>query len=331
MDTSDIDGTTWLARMYSYFAVPGTDLITAIGQEVDVSGAAERKQDLDSEDAEDKLEEAASNAREEVLTKMRPSVLDLPPGSYWAKQGEKGTWRPVAAPPGDIPTLNPTSDRLAEPIDLGDIPNHADLAVFREDELQIQALEEGASGLATARPREDAEGTPLYFLKYSKRKSAKDFHTELAALRQYDHPSIIHLEGLLLDTRGDVIGLVLPYASLGSLDKHMASPDEVKIEWIRQIVCALVYIKRQGRRYVDVKCPNVVINDQGNALLIDFDGYATAGKNDMPSESFPIGEMMQDMLCSGEQAREFVSWAKAQSRSLEECALRLDMILSPTL
>jgi len=245
---------------------------------------------------------------------------DLPPGRYHLRC-EGLSWVP------HLDTLDTIPERpveFAETIDPEDIPNHSQFAVYSADAVDVK---EAGNGLGVGTLKDQAS-EPKLFVKYSVRKFKDDFIREVEALSNVDHPSIIKLFGLLANSDGDIIGLLIPYAQSGDLGKHKSASDRQKITWVLQVIDALIYLKNRGQPYTDIKCSNVLVDDNGRAVLADFDGGYTRGKYKEGSESFGLAVMLKDLNCAPPEIGVFIEDAKQNMLSLEVCQERLHAVLA---
>ncbi|KZO90980.1 hypothetical protein CALVIDRAFT_542241 [Calocera viscosa TUFC12733] len=273
---------------------------------------------------EDACERLETSALESVCHEhLSPALDTLPSGSYWLNWDEASSrWQASLDSLHEIPDSRPIT--VAEPIPLTEIPDYTRLPLYRAHELNIHRI---GAGLATAAPNGHL-GTPPYFLKYNSRKPLENFFSELSALRRFSHPSIIKLLGLLVDSDNNVIGIVLPNAEHGTLDGQTEATIQHKIQWISEIIDAMIYLKTFDAPYTDLKCSNVVVDSNLKAILVDFDGGHTLGKNQKNSESFALAVMLEEMGYSGELLKRFVEGAKTGHWTLEKCRESIRNILS---
>ena len=116
-----------------------------------------------------------------------------------------------------------------------------------------------------------------YFFKHVNRKPKQQTLKEISALAFLRHSHIVPLSALVLDAAGAVVGLLFPFASRGSLNESVntLAPNAQKLRWVHDIVSG--YILECGQAYQDIKAANIVVFDDGQARLTDFDGGRTAG------------------------------------------------------
>lgn len=103
------------------------------------------------------------------------------------------------------------------------------------------------------------------------------FRREAEAASRLVHPAICAI--LDYGEAGDLVWLVMPYLSGGSLADQLARTHTVPAPRIAvigaQVASALDHAHRQGIIHRDVKPDNVLFDDDGNVILTDF-GIATA-------------------------------------------------------
>ena len=102
---------------------------------------------------------------------------------------------------------------------------------------------------------------------YSKQK--EKFIREARRIHALNHPNIVKV----LDAfeENDTAYYVMNYIDGQSL-AHMSRPihEEVAKDYLRQILSALEYVHNRGLLHLDIKPSNIMIDRQGNAILIDF-------------------------------------------------------------
>ncbi|KAF4556415.1 Hypothetical protein D9617_1g082920 [Elsinoe fawcettii] len=104
----------------------------------------------------------------------------------------------------------------------------------------------------------------------------EEFIYELDALDMLrNEPSVIDLQGIVTDDKGEVIkGLLISFASRGSLveliyDFRGSLPWARRKKWARQIIQGLAAIHESGFVQGDFTLSNVVVDDQDDAHIID--------------------------------------------------------------
>ncbi|KZV99443.1 kinase-like protein [Exidia glandulosa HHB12029] len=159
-------------------------------------------------------------------------------------------------------------------------------------EIELEAthhLDEGASGkifLATMRQGPSTGGDSMRIalkvfpaeLSDTKRELLR---RELRASRSLKHLHIIPFMGTA--THGPQTIIVMPYMRNGNLLQYMANQTKVGFRWlvecsrmIAEVADAVNYL-HDSARYIhgDIKCRNVLVSDEGKALLADF-GLSTS-------------------------------------------------------
>jgi serine/threonine protein kinase len=111
-----------------------------------------------------------------------------------------------------------------------------------------------------------------YYLKLLSCKPKDLFISEVKVLSMLDHPNIIKIKALVKNENDRIIGMMLPFSNMGTLEDNMKS--EMRSVLYLQIKDAIEYSKRMGFEYTDIKPSNIVIHDN-SAILIDFDGGTT--------------------------------------------------------
>lgn len=113
-----------------------------------------------------------------------------------------------------------------------------------------------------------------------------------------------------------VAGILMNYYARGALKWILSRANranapvewETKWKWVCQIAHGMVEIQRAGVMHGDLRCENVVIDDKGDAYIIDvvngcgfMDGYMSTGdKLDDPSRDvFGIGVTLWEIACNG--------------------------------
>eukprot|EP00941_MAST-03F_sp_MAST-3F-sp1_P003082 g3082.t1 len=123
------------------------------------------------------------------------------------------------------------------------------------------------------------KGTGVNFAcKWVSRQARGDIILDLAKeavlLRALDHPSIVKLKEIFIDTHN--IYLVMKYLSGPSLFHHLLKQPESRYKEsvaravFRQCVSAIAYCHSYGIYHGDIKLDNFVYDNQGRIVLIDF-------------------------------------------------------------
>ena len=119
----------------------------------------------------------------------------------------------------------------------------------------------------------------------------KKFVKEAKNLAQMDHPHIVKVVDVFEEN--DTVYYVMQYLSGGSLTdyvkQHGALDEAIAIKYIQQIGSALEYMHQKHICHYDVKPSNILLDDKGGAMLIDFGiskGYTEEGHQ---TSSTPVG------------------------------------------
>lgn len=119
----------------------------------------------------------------------------------------------------------------------------------------------------------------------------KKFVKEAKNLAQMKHPHIVKVVDVFEEN--DTVYYVMQYLSGGSLTdyvkQHGALDEAIAIKYIQQIGSALEYMHQRHICHYDVKSSNILLDDKGGAMLIDFGiskGYTEEGHQ---TSSTPVG------------------------------------------
>lgn len=119
----------------------------------------------------------------------------------------------------------------------------------------------------------------------------KKFVKEAKNLAQMDHPHIVKVVDVFEEN--DTVYYVMQYLSGGSLADyvklHGALDETIAIKYIQQIGSALEHMHQKHICHYDVKPSNILLDDKGGAMLIDFGiskGYTEEGHQ---TSSTPVG------------------------------------------
>ena len=119
----------------------------------------------------------------------------------------------------------------------------------------------------------------------------KKFVKEAKNLAQMNHPHIVKVVDVFEEN--DTVYYVMQYLSGGSLTdyvkQHGALDEAIAIKYIQQIGSALEYMHQRHICHYDVKSSNILFDDKGGAMLIDFGiskGYTEEGHQ---TSSTPVG------------------------------------------
>ena len=119
----------------------------------------------------------------------------------------------------------------------------------------------------------------------------KKFVKEAKNLAQMNHPHIVKVVEVFEEN--DTVYYVMQYLSGGSLADyvklHGALDEAIAIKYIQQIGSALEHMHQKHICHYDVKPSNILLDDKGGAMLIDFGiskGYTEEGHQ---TSSTPVG------------------------------------------
>lgn len=119
----------------------------------------------------------------------------------------------------------------------------------------------------------------------------KKFVKEAKNIAQMNHPHIVQVVDVFEEN--DTVYYVMQYLSGGSLSdyvkQHGALDEAIAIKYIQQIGSALEYMHQKHICHYDVKPTNILLDDKGGAMLIDFGiskGYTKEGHQ---TSSTPVG------------------------------------------
>ena len=119
----------------------------------------------------------------------------------------------------------------------------------------------------------------------------KKFVKEAKNLAQMNHPHIVKVVDVFEEN--DTVYYVMQYLSGGSLTdyvkQHGALDEAIAIKYIQQIGSALEYMHQKHICHYDVKPSNILLDDKGSAMLVDFGiskGYTEEGHQ---TSSTPVG------------------------------------------
>ncbi|HEY9650453.1 MAG TPA: serine/threonine-protein kinase, partial [Coleofasciculaceae cyanobacterium] len=149
-------------------------------------------------------------------------------------------------------------------------------------------------------PNEDVKFDPDY-AKYVERFIKEG--RMLAQLSNDPHPHIVRISDLFQE--GDTHCLVMdfiPGESLWHLVRRRGALSETEaVEYIRQIGSALSVVHQQSLVHLDVTPPNIMVRNNGKAVLIDFGIAADMSPPSTLSRSFGNQAFAPDELRKGER------------------------------
>lgn len=119
----------------------------------------------------------------------------------------------------------------------------------------------------------------------------KKFIKEAQTIAQLDHMNIIRIHDIFEEN--DTAYYVMKFVPNGSLKQLVEAPERMPIEkalgYIKQIGSALTYLHENNIVHLDVKPSNVLLNEQGKAVLIDFGISKHYDRQGFQTSSTPTG------------------------------------------
>lgn len=110
-----------------------------------------------------------------------------------------------------------------------------------------------------------SEWEPMYL------RALDDMRAEAHTLAGLNHDSIVHVHDIIWGN-GSVF-CVMPWLSSGTLKDRLEKdpPDaEESLQWLRRLLDALGYLHERGVIHRDLKPDNIMFNEAGNPVIIDF-------------------------------------------------------------
>eukprot|EP00028_Trichosphaerium_sp_Am-I-7-wt_P011976 CAMPEP_0168520824 /NCGR_PEP_ID=MMETSP0405-20121227/8275_1 /TAXON_ID=498012 /ORGANISM="Trichosphaerium sp, Strain Am-I-7 wt" /LENGTH=274 /DNA_ID=CAMNT_0008541895 /DNA_START=35 /DNA_END=856 /DNA_ORIENTATION=- len=102
---------------------------------------------------------------------------------------------------------------------------------------------------------------------------------EIAIMKSARHPNIVCFIGIVTAGRQTGLGtqIVLEYLPGGDLRQVLKGPKEIsyhrRMIWAQDIACAMAYLHSRGIVYRDLKCKNLLLDENNRVKLCDF-GFA---------------------------------------------------------
>ena len=118
----------------------------------------------------------------------------------------------------------------------------------------------------------------LFAIKIMSRGAATDLRKEVDILKATNHPNVLRLFEVIDDGRTDKVYLVTEHCARGDLMSTLKSlaasrtsiPEgDVKVI-TRQVIDGLGHLHSRGIVHADLKPSNILVKDDGRALLADF-------------------------------------------------------------
>ncbi|XP_070705578.1 ephrin type-A receptor 7 isoform X2 [Pempheris klunzingeri] len=104
-------------------------------------------------------------------------------------------------------------------------------------------------------------------------KQRRDFLCEASIMGQFDHPNVVHLEGVV--TRGKPVMIVIEYMENGSLDSFLRKHDGQftviqLVGMLRGIAAGMRYLSDMGYVHRDLAARNILVNSNLVCKVSDF-------------------------------------------------------------
>lgn len=103
-------------------------------------------------------------------------------------------------------------------------------------------------------------------------KLKKKFFDEAVAISSFNHPNIVRVHDVFKEH--DTIYYVMDYLEGGALEdivnKEGKIPETEASKYILEVCDALSYVHERNRLHLDIKPGNLMLDSEGNVILIDF-------------------------------------------------------------
>ena len=109
-----------------------------------------------------------------------------------------------------------------------------------------------------------------------KNKNTKNIKREFSLMKKLDHPNIIKLYDVIIDTNLDNIYFIMDYFPKGDLSKFLnGNPLKEKYckKYLRQLAKGLEYLLDNNILHRDLKPQNILLTNEYNIKITDF-GFA---------------------------------------------------------
>ncbi|KAM9339406.1 ephrin type-A receptor 7 isoform 2-T2 [Symphorus nematophorus] len=128
-------------------------------------------------------------------------------------------------------------------------------------------------------------------------KQRRDFLCEASIMGQFDHPNVVHLEGVV--TRGKPVMIVIEYMENGSLDAFLRKHDGQftviqLVGMLRGIAAGMRYLSDMGYVHRDLAARNILVNSNLVCKVSDF-GLSRVIDDD-PEAVYTTTGRMQDVM-----------------------------------
>lgn len=133
----------------------------------------------------------------------------------------------------------------------------------------------------------------FYCMKTVQRHGDRDcFAREIETLKQNgSHPNVIQLVGVVEVANNEIEGILLPFISGRSLSEITHASADQKTKWKKQVRDAVGHLHSKNLVWGDAKPQNVMVDDEENAILIDFEGGNTSRWVDSDIGGTKAGDM----------------------------------------
>lgn len=124
------------------------------------------------------------------------------------------------------------------------------------------------------------------------------FDREVQSLRTLDHPNIVGIQGWGVDDQREVHWLAMDLVIGQTLQRRLmkgAAEPAVARGWFEGLAAALAHAHEQGIFHRDVKPANVIIRDDGQAVLVDFGIALQDDRTRLTQEGLAVGT--PDYMC----------------------------------
>lgn len=115
-----------------------------------------------------------------------------------------------------------------------------------------------------------------------------------------DHPHIVPFDAVVLEPyQGGIVGFTSQYIPGGTLHENNATTRPFRLRWLRQLLSALDDLNyRYGMMHQDITAPNLVIDEDDNLRIFDFnysimiDQHYTPERDDIKGVIFTLYEII---------------------------------------
>lgn len=147
----------------------------------------------------------------------------------------------------------------------------SDVAVFQSSE--VERISDAGMDIFKVRHNDSH-----YCMKSVHRNPNESFIREVSSLANCFHPNITRLVGVTINADDKVDGMLIDWIEnarpLSEIETVLAKEAE---KWIGQIKDAIGYLHQKDLVWGDAKAANILVNMEGDAILVDFGGGFTDG------------------------------------------------------